>query len=247
MRVWTNTAAALKHARGIQPCVQTLNAGRMEFGARTVAAAARAAMRWLAAPWAIRGLAVCAGLLGLALLGGSRLARGSTRDPQASELAISAPSLEDPVPPRANPLPSSIVATDTVPSGAASASAASARALAEPAITAGSAAHRATPDDPVVLNTATVQELRRIPGVGQKRAEAMFALREKLGRFRQLEDLLRVRGIGRARLRKLRPLVRLDASASSPASSSPPDSASGASPATAALSAAESATRKPAR
>jgi competence protein ComEA len=70
---------------------------------------------------------------------------------------------------------------------------------------------RATPDDPVILNTATVDDLRRLPGIGEKRATAALALRTRLGgRFHAIEDLLKVKGIGRATLRRLRPLVRLD-------------------------------------
>jgi competence protein ComEA len=68
----------------------------------------------------------------------------------------------------------------------------------------------ASPDDPVVLNEATEGDLRRLPGIGAKRADAILALRARLGRFRAVEDLLKVRGIGRATLRRLRPLVRLD-------------------------------------
>lgn len=69
---------------------------------------------------------------------------------------------------------------------------------------------RATPEDPVTLNTAGLDELRRLPGVGPKRGAAILALRQRLGRFRRLEELLRVKGVGRATLRKWRPLVRLD-------------------------------------
>ena len=70
---------------------------------------------------------------------------------------------------------------------------------------------RATPDDPVILNTATVDDLRRLPGIGEKRATAAIALRTRLGgRFHAIEDLLKVKGVGRATLRRLRPLVRLD-------------------------------------
>lgn len=69
---------------------------------------------------------------------------------------------------------------------------------------------RATPDDPVYLNEATATDLRRLPGIGEKRAQAILDLRGKLGRFRQIEELLRVKGIGRATLKKLRPLVRID-------------------------------------
>ena len=70
---------------------------------------------------------------------------------------------------------------------------------------------RATPDDPVILNTATVDDFRRLPGIGEKRATAAIALRTRLGgRFHAIEDLLKVKGVGRATLRRLRPLVRLD-------------------------------------
>ncbi|HEY3821049.1 MAG TPA: helix-hairpin-helix domain-containing protein [Polyangiaceae bacterium] len=70
---------------------------------------------------------------------------------------------------------------------------------------------RATPDDPVILNTATVDDLRRLPGIGEKRATAAIALRTRLGgRFHAIEDLLKVKGVGRTTLRRLRPLVRLD-------------------------------------
>ncbi|HEY4015072.1 MAG TPA: helix-hairpin-helix domain-containing protein [Polyangiaceae bacterium] len=69
----------------------------------------------------------------------------------------------------------------------------------------------ATPEEPVALNVAGEADLRRLPGIGAKRADAILALRAHLGRFRAIEDLLKVRGIGRATLRRLRPLVRLDA------------------------------------
>jgi competence protein ComEA len=62
----------------------------------------------------------------------------------------------------------------------------------------------------VVLNTAATEDLRRLPGIGEKRASAILALRARLGRFRAVEDLLKVKGIGRATLRRLRPMIRLD-------------------------------------
>ena len=71
-------------------------------------------------------------------------------------------------------------------------------------------AKRATPDDPVHLNTAALDDLERLPSIGPKRATAILSLRAKLGRFREVEDLMRVKGIGRSTIRKLRPLVRLD-------------------------------------
>ena len=48
----------------------------------------------------------------------------------------------------------------------------------------------------VYLNTATAQELQeRLIGVGQRRAEAIVAYRERVGDFRNDEELSQVRGI----------------------------------------------------
>lgn len=71
-----------------------------------------------------------------------------------------------------------------------------------------------TADGKVILNLAAVEDLLRLPGVGRKRAEAILALRAKLGgRFRRVTDLLRIRGIGTRRLKQLTPLLILDAPA----------------------------------
>jgi competence protein ComEA len=87
-----------------------------------------------------------------------------------------------------------------------------ATATASPAPAPPGAAHgRATATEPVYLNHASVDELRRLPGVGPKRAEAILVLRQRLGRFQRVEDLLRVKGVGRGAVKKWRPLVRLDA------------------------------------
>lgn len=62
----------------------------------------------------------------------------------------------------------------------------------------------------VKLNTAGQAELERLPGIGPARARAILALRTRLTRFTHVEQLLRVKGIGRATFRKLRPLVAVD-------------------------------------
>jgi competence protein ComEA len=66
------------------------------------------------------------------------------------------------------------------------------------------------PDGKVILNLAAEEDLRRLPGVGPTRAKAILALRARLGKFKRPEDLLRVKGIGRRSLARLRPLVRID-------------------------------------
>lgn len=68
----------------------------------------------------------------------------------------------------------------------------------------------ASSDGIVVLNTATMEDLQRLPGIGPKRAKAILDQRARQGRFRQIEDLMKVKGIGRATIKRLRPLVRLD-------------------------------------
>ena len=72
----------------------------------------------------------------------------------------------------------------------------------------------ATEDGVVNVNTASADELMRLPGIGPSKAAAILATRGRLSgqRFGRVEDLLRVRGIGRATLRKLRPLVALSGS-----------------------------------
>ena len=60
------------------------------------------------------------------------------------------------------------------------------------------------------INTATAAELERLPRIGPARAQAILALRAKLTRFSKVEQLLRVKGIGRATFRKLRPMLTLE-------------------------------------
>lgn len=62
---------------------------------------------------------------------------------------------------------------------------------------------------PVNLNTATLDELQRLPGVGPKMAERILAYRQENGRFKSLSDLDQVKGIGEKRMDKLGPLVTL--------------------------------------
>jgi competence protein ComEA len=61
----------------------------------------------------------------------------------------------------------------------------------------------------VNLNTATVEELIRLPGVGPAKAAAIAAFRQKHGTFSRIEDLDRVKGFGRKTLARLRPNLSL--------------------------------------
>lgn len=59
------------------------------------------------------------------------------------------------------------------------------------------------------LNTATVQQLDTLPGVGPVTAAAIVAWRQANGKFTSVDQLAGVDGIGPARLEKLRALVRV--------------------------------------
>lgn len=58
-------------------------------------------------------------------------------------------------------------------------------------------------------NRATAVELDRLPGVGPAIAEALVRSRDEEGPFREVGDLLRVRGVGPALLERVRPHLEL--------------------------------------
>lgn len=60
------------------------------------------------------------------------------------------------------------------------------------------------------INTATAEQLQLLPGIGPSRAAAIVADRERMGPFRTVEDLARVRGIGTVTIEGLRPYVRIE-------------------------------------
>ncbi len=60
-----------------------------------------------------------------------------------------------------------------------------------------------SPGERIDLNRAAVTELMRLPGVGEKRAQAIVAHRTKQP-FRRPEDVLAVKGLGRAWFAKVK-------------------------------------------
>ena len=81
------------------------------------------------------------------------------------------------------------------------------------------AAELATQLDP---NVASWEELAAIPGVGEKRAKAIVELRERLLKqhpdqtpFTRIEDLTRVKGIGKATAENLKPYLIFSATGQS--------------------------------
>jgi len=74
---------------------------------------------------------------------------------------------------------------------------------------AGGAANSAVPQL-ININLASVVELEQLPGVGPATAKAIVAYREKNGAFLKVEDLLKVRGIGPAKLSEILPSARVN-------------------------------------
>jgi competence protein ComEA len=61
----------------------------------------------------------------------------------------------------------------------------------------------------VDLNRATATDLDRLPGVGPATAKAIIDHRTRNGPFASVDDLLKVKGIGPAKLAEIRPWVKV--------------------------------------
>jgi competence ComEA-like helix-hairpin-helix protein len=79
--------------------------------------------------------------------------------------------------------------------------------IAGPSLAAG---ERGTLTGTVNVNTATVDELQLLPGIGESRAKAVVAMRKQRGGFKSIAELTDVKGIGDAALAKLRPFARIE-------------------------------------
>ncbi len=60
------------------------------------------------------------------------------------------------------------------------------------------------------INRAGYADWVRLPGIGPQKAKAILLKRKEIGRFRRLEDLLEVKGIGPKLLERLRPYLKID-------------------------------------
>ncbi len=57
------------------------------------------------------------------------------------------------------------------------------------------------------LNTATVEQLTLLPGVGPSKAERVIAFRAKNGEFKRVADLRKVKGFGYKTIKRLEPYL----------------------------------------
>ena len=60
------------------------------------------------------------------------------------------------------------------------------------------------------INTAGIEELAKLPGIGKKTAENIIIFRKKIGRFRKLNELLRVKGIGNSKFSNIKKYICIE-------------------------------------
>ncbi len=60
------------------------------------------------------------------------------------------------------------------------------------------------------INSASVSELEKLPGVGESIAKRIVEHRERYGSFRRPEHLIIVRGMGENRYKAMRPFIKAE-------------------------------------
>jgi competence protein ComEA len=66
------------------------------------------------------------------------------------------------------------------------------------------------PGAPVNINTATLEELQTLPGIGATRAQDILDYRQAHGSFQTIDDLKNVTGIGDATFERLKDLITVN-------------------------------------
>lgn len=66
------------------------------------------------------------------------------------------------------------------------------------------------------LNRATEQDFDALPGIGPKLAERIMEYRQSIGAFHSLDELRAVKGVGKKKFERIRPLVTVTPDAIAP-------------------------------
>lgn len=66
------------------------------------------------------------------------------------------------------------------------------------------------PGEKINLNTAPAEDLERLPGIGEQRAQDIVDWREEFGAFESLEDITKVPGIGAGTFSGMKDYITID-------------------------------------
>jgi competence protein ComEA len=72
----------------------------------------------------------------------------------------------------------------------------------------GSTSGKLAPGETVNINTASLDELDALPGIGPTKAQAIVDYRNQHGRFQSIEDIQNVKGIKQGEFSKIKDLIR---------------------------------------
>lgn len=77
------------------------------------------------------------------------------------------------------------------------------------------------PSKPIDINLATSDQLQQLPGIGPVMAQRIIDYRKKSGPFRNVDELMAVRGISDKRLAKIKPFVFVKSPQPTPGGAAP--------------------------
>lgn len=135
----------------------------------------------------------------------------------AADADIDAVNLAEPVTdgekvfvPKLGPVPAAVLPSAARPAGSAKAASGSAGKAGKGADSGRGGKISAESGEQIGLNSATLEQLERLPGVGPSMAAKILLYRQQSGGFAKIDDLALVPGIGPKKLAKLTPFVSLN-------------------------------------
>jgi competence protein ComEA len=59
-------------------------------------------------------------------------------------------------------------------------------------------------EEKININTATVDQLQTLPGVGPSLARSILEYRQKVGKFKKIEEILNIKGMGEKKFQRIK-------------------------------------------